>query len=163
MVASQSAGKVGTAAILDGKVGTIVDGVEKSKATNNIAYTLVKFTGVWLTGDEDFAVAMNNNKRFDGGQAITGNLRDYFPQLVNIKYWDDTPDRRRFTDPGASDIDLSGEKTPVWSWPDKVDPLLDINSVTGSTMTKKPGPLGVLSNLVKRTLTCVLYGSLTTP
>ncbi|MCL2153831.1 MAG: hypothetical protein FWH57_12955, partial [Oscillospiraceae bacterium] len=109
LVASDNAGKIGTAAQLGGQTGIIIDGVEKKNA-NNTAYTLIKFEGVWLTGDEDFDVSMNSDGAFKGGQWISGNLRDYFPQLVNVTYFD--PDGARL----GADTLLGGEDTTVWSW-----------------------------------------------
>ena len=109
LVASNNAGKIGTAAQLGGKAGIIIDGVEKKNA-NNTAYTLIKFVDVWLTGEEDFDVSMNNDGSFKGGQWISGNLRDYFPQLVNVTYFG--PDGARL----GADTLLALETTTVWSW-----------------------------------------------
>jgi len=93
LVASNNAGKIASAARLEnaeGKFveGIIIGGVEKSKATNNIAYSLIKFEGMWLTGKEAFDISMNSNKEFKGGQYISGNLKDYFPHLVTLYYYD---------------------------------------------------------------------------
>jgi hypothetical protein len=114
LVASKNAGKIATAARIETKdgfrEGTVIDGVEKSKETDNVAYSLVKFEGIWLTGDENFDVSMNTNKEYKGGQWISGNLRDYFPQLVTVTYFD--PDGVQL----GVDTVMSGEKTIVWSW-----------------------------------------------
>jgi len=87
LVASKSAGKIGTAAQLGGHTGFVIDGVEKGDA-DNVAYTLIMFKNIWLTGDEDFDVSMNKDGSFKGGQWISGNLADYFPALHAIHYYD---------------------------------------------------------------------------
>lgn len=127
LVASEAAGKPATATWLDGTKGAVIfGGDKKDSAVKNVGYSLVMFEGVWLTGTEPFIVSMNPNGAPSGGQTITGNLKDYFPQLSNIKYWDDTnpPVLRSFLTQVDLDIDLSGETTSVRSWPEEYTPPL---------------------------------------
>ncbi|MDR1992223.1 MAG: InlB B-repeat-containing protein [Nitrososphaerota archaeon] len=85
LVASQSAGKIATAARLGTAEGTILGGVDKKDA-NNIAYTMLKFTNVWLIGNELVHINMGNG--WNTGQAIIGKVNEYFPQLVTVTYFD---------------------------------------------------------------------------
>ncbi|MDR0373975.1 MAG: InlB B-repeat-containing protein, partial [Nitrososphaerota archaeon] len=85
LVASQSAGKVAIAARLGAAEGVILGGVEKKDA-NNVAYTLLRFTNVWLVGNEIIHINMGNG--WNTGQAIIGRLNEYFPQLVTVTYFE---------------------------------------------------------------------------
>ncbi|MDR0372452.1 MAG: hypothetical protein LBI79_02655, partial [Nitrososphaerota archaeon] len=52
-----------------------------------VAYSLIKFTNVWLTGTDKLDISMESGLN-NPGQGIHGNVNDFFPQLVTIKYWD---------------------------------------------------------------------------
>ena len=101
LVQSDNSGKIAVTAKLGSADGEILGSVDK-KTTGSIAYTLIKFTGVWLNGDETIFVDMAA-----GGQNINGKVSDYFPQLRTIRYYDD----ETFL---GSDTQPSGTTVFVW-------------------------------------------------
>jgi hypothetical protein len=108
LVASANAGKIANGAMLGTTVGLRIDSLAKDvdpAAPKGTAYTLIKFTGVWLNGDEILQVDMGNG--YGTGQEIKGAVNDYFPQLKNIRYYDDE------TLLGL-DTQLSGTTVTVW-------------------------------------------------
>jgi hypothetical protein len=108
LVASNNAGKIATAARLGDCIGIIIDGLEKKAAPDgSTAYSLIKFPGMWPTGNENFDVSMNDDGSYKGGQWINGNLAQYFPQLVNVTYYDPAGNRI------GADLLLSGQSTTV--------------------------------------------------
>jgi len=84
LVASSNAGKVAKGARLGGVNGSVLDSF--APGGNRTAFTLIKFSGVWLIGDELIQVDMGNG--YGTGQEIKGSVNDYFPQLKNITYYD---------------------------------------------------------------------------
>jgi len=73
-----------------GTPGEFID----SYVNGNDAYSLVKFEGVSLTGNERFKICSSidgNGNCNTKGNNLGGNLADYFPQLRNIYYYSMDP------------------------------------------------------------------------
>ncbi|MCL1974723.1 MAG: hypothetical protein FWG61_01010, partial [Firmicutes bacterium] len=100
IVANAQSGKVAVGATIGSTAGTIID--YYAPGGNATAYTLIKFTNIWLYGDELLSVNLGA-----GGQNMNGKISDYFPQLKNINYWNDVEKL-------GSDTQLSGSQVTVW-------------------------------------------------
>ena len=171
LVASERAGKIGTAAILGGTgspainggtPGAILGGVEK-KAAGNAAYTLIKFANVWLTGTENIVINMENG--WDTGQTIKGKVSDYFPQLASVRYWDGSPFFKTGDGPiGYSSPVLSGKSVNVKGISDFVNinerpgytflgwkTITGIDYAPGVSITVPDGGTDLYANWVPRT------------
>ena len=100
IVANAQSGKVAKGATIGSTAGSIIDSY--APGGNATAYTLIKFSNVWLYGDELLSVDLGA-----GGQNMNGKVSDYFPQLKNITYWDGDAKL-------GSDTQLSGTTVKIW-------------------------------------------------